>query len=216
MFSSPITLFLSEFSTNPILAIVTFGFYAISLIISITVHEFAHAYAAYRLGDKTAEFHNRLNLNPLNHLDPIGTAMILFVGFGWGKPTPFNPWNLKKPRRDSALISIAGPISNFLMAIIGAILFHLTPENLIFKYAFFQNFTILNIALGLFNLVPIAPLDGFKVVGGILPRHLYHSWQQLEKYGFLFLLFFVFLGGGILGALIGVPARFLINLLLGS
>lgn len=208
--------FLAELSVNPLNAIVKFGFFVVSVIIAITVHEFAHAWSAYKLGDQTANFHKRLNLNPLNHLDPIGTLFIFLVGFGWGKPTPFNPWNLKNPRRDSAIISISGPISNFLMAAAAAILFHLVPEGLKFKYDFLAMFVQLNILLGLFNLVPISPLDGFKVVGGLLPRSMYPTWAQTEQNGYLLLLFLVFFARDILFGFIAIPGRFLLSLLLGG
>lgn len=206
--------FLNALGINPLAAFVKFGFFVISIIIAITVHEFAHAYAAFRLGDQTANFNRRLNLNPLNHLDPLGTLFIVLVGFGWGKPTPFNPWNLKNPRRDSALISIAGPFSNFLMAAAGAVLFRLIPSDLLVRDYFLGIFVQLNVFLGLFNLVPVAPLDGFKVIGGILPRHLYYGWQSLERYGFMILLFLILFGQDILSLLVGVPGRYLMRVLL--
>ena len=141
--------------------------------VSITFHEAAHAWTANRLGDPTAAHQGRISLNPLDHIDPLGTVVIplmLLVAtqgrgpvFGWAKPTPFNPLNLSNPKRDSALISIAGPIANVVVAIIFVILFNLTEITL------FKNVAQLNIVLAIFNLIPIHPLDGFKVVGGLLP-----------------------------------------------
>jgi Zn-dependent protease len=131
--------------------------------------------------------------------------MLLFVRFGWGKPVQFDPFNLRHPRRDSAIISIAGPISNFLVAIVCAILLHVllasrltllsSPGLAVVAYflsALLQPIIFLNVGLGVFNLVPIHPLDGFKIVEGILPHHYAKQWKELESYGMLFLFFLVF------------------------
>lgn len=166
------------------------------LLITLAVHEYAHARAAEELGDPTARLMGRLTLNPLAHIDPIGSLMILLVGFGWGKPVPFDPYNLKNPRKDSAIISIVGPLSNFVMAIIGAVLLRalmgidmgvLSSFAIVILPFFIQ----INLVLGLFNLLPFAPLDGFKVVAGIIPEDQAKEWYSLEKYGFLFLLAFI-------------------------
>lgn len=190
-----------ELFNNPL----SFLFWLVALIVAISIHEFAHAYAADRLGDPTPRLQGRLTLNPLAHLDPMGSLMLLFFRFGWGKPVQFDPYNLRNPRRDSAIISLAGPISNFLLAIICAVLLHLlintrlifltTPVIGVFVYllsALLQPIIILNIGLGVFNLVPIHPLDGFKIVEGILPDHYARQWKELEDYGMIFLLFLVF------------------------
>lgn len=204
-----------------------FLFSLIGLVIAITVHEFAHAYSADRLGDPTPRLQGRLTLNPLAHLDPLGTLMLLFVRFGWGKPVVFDPFNLRHPRRDSAIISVAGPVANLLIAGICSILLHL-----LFAYrlplvalqggaavylliALLQPIVILNVMLAVFNLIPIHPLDGFKIVGGMLPAEYAKQWYELERYGILFLLFLIFpLFGGpspisqlispIIGALLGI------------
>lgn len=183
----------------------TFLFWLIALSVSIAVHEFAHAYAADRLGDPTPRMQGRLTLNPMAHLDPLGTLMMLFVRFGWGKPVQFDPFNLRNPRRDSAIISIAGPLSNFILATVCAILLHLLvttrislisiPVVGVVSYlltAILQPIIVLNVALGVFNLVPIHPLDGFKIVEGILPPEYAQQWKELEGYGMLFLIFLVF------------------------
>ncbi len=166
------------------------------LLITLAVHEYAHARAAEELGDPTARLMGRLTLNPLAHLDPIGSLMILLVGFGWGKPVPFDPYNLKNPRKDSAIISIVGPISNFVMAIIGAVLLRVLMSvdmGVLSSLAILvlPFFIQINLVLGLFNLLPFAPLDGFKVVAGIIPEDQTREWYSLEKYGFLFLLAFI-------------------------
>jgi len=158
------------------------------LILVITVHEFAHALAAYLLGDQTAKLSGRLTLNPLSHLDPIGSLMMIVAGFGWGKPVPFNPLNLRKPIRDSAIIAFSGPASNFLLATVLSIVFHFFPSSLLLLLI------SLNLGLGFFNLLPIHPLDGFKVVTGILPRDLAISFSETSRYGMIFLLILLFSG----------------------
>ena len=138
----------------------SFLYTAIALVIAITIHEFSHALAADRLGDPTPRSMGRLSLNPLAHLDPLGTLAILFVGFGWGKPVPFDPFNLRDRRRDGAIISVAGPASNLALALIISFLIRFTP------LAMFSNFLItllvLNVSLAIFNLIPVYPLDGEK------------------------------------------------------
>ncbi len=182
--SDPTTIFITLLISLSILAI------------SITFHEAAHAWVADKLGDPTARYQGRISLNPLDHIDPIGTVILPLImiisglpAFGWAKPTPFNPWNLKNPKRDAALISIAGPISNFIAAIIFAIIFRLTGSEII--AAIVQ----LNLVLAIFNLIPIHPLDGFKVVGGFLPKSIYLQWLEFERFGPIFLIFFFFVGG---------------------
>lgn len=157
----------------------------IALVVAITIHEFAHALVADRLGDPTPRLMGRLTLNPLSHLDPIGTLMILLVRFGWGKPVQFDPFNLKNPRRDAALISIAGPISNMLLAILLSIIIRFIPPII---GQFFLPIIFLNVILAVFNLIPIHPLDGFKIVGGLLSENQAREWNTLERYGFIFLL----------------------------
>lgn len=175
-----------------------------ALVVAITVHEFAHAWTADRLGDPTPRVQGRLTLNPLAHLDPIGTIMLILVHFGWGKPVLFDPFNLRHPRKDAALISLAGPAANIVLAVACAVLlrilffsgFTLITYQLslitLFLSGFLQTLITLNVVLAVFNLIPIHPLDGFKIVGGILPREYARSWYELESYGILFLLFLLF------------------------
>lgn len=186
--------------SNPLV----FVFSLLSLVVAISIHEFAHAYAADRLGDPTPQLQGRLTLNPLAHLDPIGTLMILFAHFGWGKPVQFDPFNLRNPRRDSAIISLAGPLTNFIFAALCSVLLHIVDfYHLTMMGSFFgvimallvgllQSFIVLNVSLGVFNLVPIHPLDGFKIVEGILPDEYARQWHELEGYGMIFLLFLAF------------------------
>ena len=165
-------------------------FNVVALIIAITIHEFSHALAAERLGDPTPRLQGRLTLNPLAHLDPIGTILLILVRFGWGKPVQFDPFNLRNPRRDGALISIAGPASNMIVAIICALLFRI-PMPAALSYLLFVILQM-NVVLGIFNLVPIHPLDGFKIVEGILPEEQAREWHQLERFGMIFLIFLLF------------------------
>jgi Zn-dependent protease len=167
-----------------------FVFGLAALIVAITIHEYSHAWAAEHLGDPTPRLQGRLTLNPLAHLDPIGTIMLILVRFGWGKPVQFDPFNLRNPRRDGALISFAGPVSNMLMATICSIFVRILPMT-IFS-VLLEEIVFMNVMLGIFNLVPIHPLDGFKIVEGILPEEQAHEWHGLERYGMFFLIFLLF------------------------
>ncbi|OGY10750.1 MAG: hypothetical protein A3H88_02790 [Candidatus Blackburnbacteria bacterium RIFCSPLOWO2_02_FULL_44_9] len=173
--------------TNPIELL----FIVPTLLIAITVHEFAHAYAADRLGDPTPRSQGRLTLNPLAHLDPLGTIMLLLFRFGWGKPVQFDPYNLEKPRQDAAIISFAGPGANFLMAIAASGIAHLSlSQNL---NPLLTSFAILfiqyNLFLAVFNLIPVHPMDGGKILIGLLPRDTaYELDKTLNQYGFIILL----------------------------
>jgi len=159
------------------------------LVICLTVHEFSHAYVALKMGDPTAEQKGRLSLNPLVHLDPFGTLMILFMHFGWAKPVPINPYNFRNFKKGIILTSLAGPISNFLMAIVGAFLarfIYLSQnQDLI---TFIETFVLLNIVLALFNLLPFPPLDGSRLITVFIPPKYDHISNFLERYGFFFLI----------------------------
>ncbi len=205
--------------SNPL----SFVFYIFALLIALTVHEFAHAWASDRLGDPTARLQGRISFNPLVHIDPYGLVFLLFFGFGWGKPVEFDPFNLKNPRKDGAIISLAGPASNFIMAILlsltlrSFILFHLTEFFIIGSFVL-TPLIMINISLGLFNLIPIHPLDGFKIVGGLLPREKAHEWDGLARYGFIFLILLIVpLGNGSMLTNIMQPVvSFVLNLLIPS
>lgn len=160
---------------NPLLYLM----WAIAILFSFSVHEYAHAQAAYSLGDPTAKHYGRLSINPLAHFDPIGTLLIFIFGFGWGKPVPFNLYNLKNPRRDSAIIGFAGPLSNFLLALLSGLMirFFLLPKAL---YLFLGIFCWLNLILGIFNLIPVPPLDGSHILLAFLPS----SYQNLRLFLF--------------------------------
>lgn len=185
-------MLLQMLSENPIMFVLLFS----CLVISLSIHEFAHAFSAHLLGDNTAKDLGRLTLNPLKHLDPFGTLLLLVVGFGWGKPVPFNPYNLKNPRRDGAVISFAGPLSNLLIAGVFAVIFRVSEGqgSALFITAlstFAYLMVYFNLFLAFFNLIPVHPLDGFKVVFGLLPRSLAVQWIQMEQYGMFILLILV-------------------------
>jgi len=172
----------------------------ISLILAIAVHEAAHAFVAYVLGDPTAKLQGRVTLNPIKHLDPIGTIMIIVTflsgfGIGWGKPVPINPYNFKNHKQGEALTALAGPMANFIMALISSFIMKFFIDNLpLFIVNFFQVFIMLNVGLMCFNLIPIPPLDGSKILFMFLPDKYYSYRPVLEKNGPMILLAVIFLG----------------------
>jgi Zn-dependent protease len=202
--------------------------YVIVLLTAFSVHEFAHAWTANYFGDDTPRLNGRLTLNPLAHLDPIGSLMLIFAGIGWAKPVPVNPYVLRR-RSPAALmwVSLAGPASNFLMALVAAIPFRLglisteaVSSTVLFSLpAFLDQFIIINLSLMFFNIIPIAPLDGEKVLEYFLPPNMARSFESIRPYGPMILmgLFVIgtFTGISILGYLIGVPTAFFHNLLVG-
>lgn len=161
-----------------------------SILVASTVHEYAHAYVAYKLGDPTAKAEGRMTLNPLVHIDPIGALLLIVARFGWSKPVPVYERNFDNPVVGTAITSIAGPISNLLLAIVGSGIYHLLPYNPITE-VFFYTFIVINLSLMIFNLLPIPPLDGHKIVRAILPRKLRYSWEGLERYSLIIILFLV-------------------------
>jgi len=157
-----------------------------SIIIASSIHEFAHAYTAYKLGDPTPKMLDRLTLNPLKHIDPIGAISMILFRFGWSKPVPINESYFKKPILGTALTALAGPFSNLLIAgLCGLINIISFPEPIqIFLYIF----TIVNLSLAIFNLIPIPPLDGHKVVRAFLPEKLRIYWENLERYSWILIV----------------------------
>lgn len=201
------------------------------LLIAFPIHEFAHAWTATQFGDPTPEQNGRLTLNPLAHLDLMGSLLLLAAGFGWAKPVPVNPYLLRR-RSPSALmwVSLAGPMSNFLLAILGAIPFRLGIVSLERAFAdtgsrlpnFDQimfYFIVINLSLMLFNLIPVAPLDGDKIAEYFLPPNIGVYFDRIRPYGPIILFGLVALGSfaglDILGAIIGPPMRLLFRLLVG-
>ncbi len=195
-----------------------FILYFAALAICITIHEFAHALAADRLGDPTPRLAGRVTLNPLAHLDPIGTIMLVLFRFGWGKPVVFDPYNLRNPRRDSALIALAGPASNILLAIALSLALRFLPMAEPIA-AFLVALVTLNIVLAVFNFLPIHPLDGGKILIGFAPKDVAREWDQiLHQYG-IFILFLLILpiynGMSPLFALLNPVISFILQVLLG-
>lgn len=204
----------------------------LAFVVAITVHEAAHAWMADRLGDPTARLMGRLSLNPVVHYDPIGTTLLLVlifmramgfpvIPFGWAKPVPFDPYNLQNPRRDSAIISLAGPASNLILATALAILLRIisTPfSDFSLLPILIEPIIFLNVVLAIFNLIPIHPLDGGKIFVGLLPEDQAEEADNfLRRYGMLILIFLIFptFGGtSPLFAVIGPVINFFLNLLL--
>ena len=180
-----------DFLTNLILFLMV----ALALVICISIHEFSHAFVANSLGDPTAKSLGRVTLNPKAHLDLTGTLLLLIFGFGCGKPVPFDPRFLKHPKRDSALIALAGPLSNIVLAGFLALVFHgLGVGAFSLIGVILQLIVRYNLILAIFNLIPVHPLDGFKVVNGILSKNLSYQWLQMAPYGIWILLFLIFTG----------------------
>ncbi len=161
----------------------------ILLVISLTIHEYAHAKTADHLGDPTPSLQGRLTLNPLAHLDPLGTILLFFFHFGWGKPVQIDPYNFSNPKRDELLVAAAGPTSNLLLAITSSLFYHFFPSifpNLII------NFLYINLLLAVFNLLPLWPLDGSKIVTNLLPEETTYTLKQLlQTYSTPLLLLFL-------------------------
>jgi len=186
------------------------------LLIALPVHELAHAFVAYRLGDVTARDYGRLSLNPLDHLDPIGALMIMLGGFGWAKPVPVNPYGLYRSRSSTtgfALVALAGPVSNLFLATLVAIPVRLGILPPGFVESLVIQFIGINIALAVFNLIPIPPLDGSRVAVAVLPSQWGEYILRLEQYGILIVLALAFTG--VIGILMGPPMNFLARLILG-
>ena len=169
-----------------------------TLIFSLCFHEFSHGYVAYKLGDNTALNNGRLTLNPLSHLDPMGSLMILFVGFGWAKPVPVNPVNFSNPRIDMIKVAFAGPASNIILALLGGIMIRsLNYINFFNSYNLLQAlyfFITINIALAVFNMIPISPLDGSQIFGNIISKNHPELAWKLQMYGPKILLGLILFG----------------------
>jgi len=199
----------------------------IAVTIAITIHEYAHALAADKLGDPTPGLQGRLSLNPLNHYDKVGTTMLLASAFmraigmpiiplGWAKPVQFDPYNLAKPKRDTTIIALAGPASNLILSVILAYLLKNFFIELPLINILITAIITINVSLAIFNLIPIHPLDGSKIILGLLPDSLAHEYEIImSRYGFLLLIFliFPFAGTSPLTALVSPVISSILNLL---
>jgi len=172
------------------------------LIVAMSVHEFAHGLVAYKLGDSTAKYSGRLTLNPLAHIDLFWTLLLplfLFIStngafvFGAAKPVPINYWALKNPKRDIIWIGASGPLMNFIFAVFLSLLIKFTPLAVWIK-VIFANLALINVVLGVFNLIPVPPLDGSRILSGILPEPLASQYNAIEPYSFIILVLFIWFG----------------------
>jgi Zn-dependent protease len=190
-------------------------------LFALTIHEFSHGYVASLCGDQTARMQGRLTLNPLKHLDPIGTLAIFLIHFGWAKPVPVDPRNFRNPRRDMILVSLAGPMANFATMVVSlfalfvmASLSQAVPAFLSKPLiAMFSVSIWINSILAIFNLIPIPPLDGSKILMGLLPAKQAHSFARLEGAGFILIMILVFTG--VLGKFIVFVQRLLFSFFTG-
>lgn len=190
------------------------------LMIAMSVHEFSHALVAYKLGDTTAKYSGRLTLNPLAHIDLVGTILLplfLFITtrgqfvFGAAKPVPINYSALKNPKRDIIWVGVSGPLSNIIFAFILSIPWKLLPPSLIISFIL-KNLIFINVILGVFNLIPIPPLDGSRIIMGLLPRNLASRYASLEPFGFIIIILLI--GLGIFDFIIWPLVRLVLGLLM--
>jgi len=185
-----------------------------AVLIVITLHEYAHGYASYKLGDNTAKASGRLSLNPLHHIDWLGALCLAVFHFGWAKPVMVNPSAYKNKKAGMAIVALAGPLMNFIITFVAmfgiGIIYKFTSYDSMgvvvnYLYVLFYYTAVISAGLGIFNLIPFPPLDGSKILGAVLPEHLYFGYMQYERYGMLILLVLLY------SNILDVPLNFLNN-----
>lgn len=213
---------------DPVQAVVLFAGYVIAIVLGISLHEFAHAYVAYRLGDLTPVRDGRVTINPLAHFDVFGTLLILLVGFGYGRPVLVNPLNFRMDRRwGMAIVAIAGPVTNVLIALVFGLSLRFmldtrtaaSPDWFVSILQIFSTIVVLNLSLAVFNMIPFPPLDGSKILLALLPGDLAYRVErfyiQTAQYGLILIMLLFFVGGRFLGDIISAPVGILYNLIVG-
>lgn len=199
--------------------------YAIIVLLAFPLHEYAHAWAAVRLGDTTPYYQGRLTLNPAAHIDPFGALLLAFSFFGWAKPVQFNPNGLRNApsiRSGIVMVALAGPLMNLAIATVGALIWRAGSESFLIGATWLTNvlFTIvlINVYLAVFNLIPLVPLDGSKVLWGLMPDSWSRTYEQIQQYSMFILLLLIFPinGQSLLGLIMNPPVSALLRLLLGA
>jgi Zn-dependent protease len=192
----------------------TFVAFVIAVIVAITVHEFSHAAVATIQGDDTPRSQGRLTLNPMSHLDPLGSIALILAGFGWGKPVQFSPFQLRNRRAGAALVGLAGPASNFVLALLSAVVLRFALEGSPndFTLSLLGRLVTLNVVLGVFNLLPIPPLDGSRLLSIVLPQRHQGIVYFLDRYGIFLLLALLLFAPGLLTPFFDAITRFILRL----
>jgi Zn-dependent protease len=192
--------------------------FVVAVIVGITFHEFSHAAVATLQGDQTARSQGRLTLNPISHLDPLGSIALILAGFGWGRPVPFSPMHLRNRRLGAALVGLAGPAANFVLALAAAVAFRVLYAGtgggfeVDFKVKLLDALVTFNVILGVFNLLPIPPLDGSRLLSIFLPPSRQNIVYFLDQYGIFLLLGILILAPGLIAPLVQGVTRFLYGL----
>ncbi len=225
----PIIAWVQELRVDPIAGLASLLGLVLALIFGIAFHEFSHAFTAYRLGDRTPLYQGRVTLNPVAHLDPVGMLFFAIAGFGWGKPVQFNPYAIRmNPRVGSGLVAFAGPLSNTILGIVVGLVVRLLAglqasgaANLALSFVTLTlaNFVLYNFVLAVFNLIPLPPLDGSKILPALLPPDMAYRLEQFyARVGFaalLILFLLLWYGGAVFGPILNQPVNLLFNLVTG-